>query len=61
MIKEARNYCYKVDPNTNEILPIIVDAWNHGWDAVRYALVKYIKGRGGLAVWERLGDPNRPK
>ena len=41
--EESRNYCYKLDKNTGEILPEIVDAWNHGWDAARYSLDKYIK------------------
>ena len=44
--REARLYSYKVDKVTGEILPIIVDAHNHGWDAVRYGLDKYIKGKG---------------
>lgn len=35
-IKEA--YCYKVDKSTGKVLPIIIDANNHGWDAVRYAM-----------------------
>jgi phage terminase large subunit len=43
MIHEARHYRYKVDKKTNVILPIVVDADNHGWDAVRYALNKLIK------------------
>ncbi len=33
--KEFRNYSYKVDKHTEEIFPIIVDAFNHGIDAVR--------------------------
>jgi phage terminase large subunit len=35
-VKEA--YCYKTDRKTGEVLPIIVDKFNHGWDAVRYAM-----------------------
>lgn len=31
-------YCYKVDSKTGEVLPIILDKNNHGWDAVRYAM-----------------------
>lgn len=53
---EAKNYCYKIDKKTNEVLPIIIDAWNHGWDAERYALDGYIQSRGGLGVWEKLGQ-----
>ena len=36
--QERRLYKYKVDAKTGEILPIIVDKHNHGWDAVRYSL-----------------------
>lgn len=56
MAEEARNYCYKVDKKTDKILPVVVDAWNHGWDALRYALDDFIKARGGLALWENLYD-----
>ncbi|MBE7849716.1 PBSX family phage terminase large subunit, partial [Yersinia pestis] len=38
-------YSYKVDRNTGDILPVIADDWNHCWDAVRYSLDGYIKGR----------------
>lgn len=46
-IEEARKYSYKVDKN-GDVLPIIVDDWNHCWDAIRYGLDGYItkKGRG---------------
>lgn len=54
MRQEARLYGYKVDKQTGDILPIIVDKHNHGWDAVRYALDGYIMARGGLGVWARL-------
>lgn len=37
-IKEFRMYAYKVDRKTEDVLPIIVDAWNHAIDSVRYAL-----------------------
>lgn len=54
MQQERRLYRYKVDPKTGEILPIIVDKHNHGWDAERYALDGYIQRRGGLGVWAKL-------
>jgi phage terminase large subunit len=41
--EEARLYSYKVDPKTEEILPIIIDAHNHCWDGIRYGLDTYIK------------------
>jgi phage terminase large subunit len=36
-IHEAKHYRYKMDKN-GKVLPIIVDADNHGWDATRYAM-----------------------
>lgn len=41
-IKEFENYSYKVDKNTNEVLPILASGWDHRIDAIRYALVDYI-------------------
>lgn len=43
--EEARLYSYKTDRMTGEVLPIIVDANNHCWDAVRYSLDGYIKNK----------------
>lgn len=45
MAQEARLYRYRVDPQTNEVLPKIEDANNHCWDSLRYALCKYITRR----------------
>jgi phage terminase large subunit len=47
MAQEARTYKYKVDPLTGDVLPKIEDKNNHGWDALRYALHKLIKGKAG--------------
>lgn len=63
---EARLYSYKIDRQTKEVLPIIVDKWNHCFDAIRYALDGYIHKRGGLGVWEKLAAAtntaqNRPR
>ncbi len=44
-IAEARLYRYKVDPRTEEVLPILIDKHNHVWDAVRYALGPLIRRR----------------
>jgi len=41
-IDEFRLYSYKVDNNTGEILPIILDKYNHIIDSLRYALSTYI-------------------
>lgn len=35
--REFRNYAYRIDPRTNEVLPVIEDANNHCIDALRYA------------------------
>lgn len=44
-LSEFRNYSYKKDRLTDEVLPIIVDAFNHYIDSIRYALEKISKGR----------------
>ncbi|VVE07279.1 hypothetical protein PTE31013_02455 [Pandoraea terrigena] len=49
-IKEFENYSYKVDKVTGEVLPIIVDKWNHHIDGTRYAMDGYIRGRNGLNI-----------
>ncbi len=54
MNDERRLYRYKVDPKTGDVLPIIVDKNNHGWDAIRYSLDGYIQRRGVNSVWARL-------
>ena len=48
--KEFRLYSYKVDPRNDDILPIIVDKWNHAIDALRYALDGYIRGQGPMII-----------
>lgn len=47
MQREARLYSYKVDRLSGDVTTDIVDAHNHGWDAVRYAVSPMIKGRTG--------------
>lgn len=47
-IDEARRYSYKVDRLTGDVLPVIVDAYNHAIDALRYALEPIMKSRKGL-------------
>lgn len=54
LLHEAVHYRYKVDRLTGDVLPQVVDANNHYWDAVRYALGPMIRAsRGGskLAAW----------
>jgi phage terminase large subunit len=54
MQEEARLYAYKTDRVTSEVLPIIVDRHNHGWDAVRYGHDGIIQRRGLAGKWARL-------
>lgn len=44
-ITESRLYSYKVDRLSGDILPTLVDAHNHIWDAVRYAMQPLIRTR----------------
>lgn len=50
LIEETRMYSYKVDRLTGDVLPVLVDAWNHGIDAVRYALAPLIRRRDPSVV-----------
>ena len=43
MAEEAKFYSYKVDKNSDQVTGEIVDAFNHGWDAVRYAMEPCMK------------------
>lgn len=45
LIRESRLYSYKVDRYSGDVLTQIVDAHNHGIDALRYALAPIIQGR----------------
>lgn len=56
MQEEARLYSYKIDKTSGMVLPIVVDAHNHGWDALRYSLDEFIERRGIGAQWARLGQ-----
>lgn len=48
--REARLYSYKVDPNTQQILPEVVDKHNHCIDAIRYGLSPMIRVWKGKKV-----------
>jgi phage terminase large subunit len=43
IIEEFARYSYKTHRLTGDILPEIVDDWNHGIDSVRYALEPIIR------------------
>lgn len=48
--EEFYKYSYKVDKTNGDILPVVVDAYNHCIDALRYALDGYIHGRRQLKI-----------
>lgn len=48
--EEFRKYSYKIDKKTDEVLPVIVDKWNHGIDAVRYALDGFIRKKAPIKI-----------
>lgn len=60
--REARLWRYKTDPKTLDqhgqplVLPILIDANNHVWDAVRYGLDGYIQKGNKHGMWERLSE-----
>lgn len=56
MAEEARLYSYKKDRITGEVLPIVLDKNNHGWDAVRYGLDGVIQNSSSNAIWEKMAD-----
>jgi phage terminase large subunit len=47
---EFRLYSYKVDRNTDDVLPIIVDKHNHYIDSLRYALDGYIHRKNPIHI-----------
>lgn len=57
LAQEARLYSFKIDPKTEEILPIVVDKFNHCWDSLRYGLDGLIQARGRAGVWAKLAGP----
>ena len=46
-IDELNHYSYKIDKQTGDILPVIVDSWNHCLDALRYSMDGLINGKTG--------------
>lgn len=50
IIDEFKYYSYKKDKVSGDILPVIVDAWNHYIDATRYALEPYIMNKGKMKI-----------
>jgi phage terminase large subunit len=49
-LNEFRNYSYKVDRLSGDILPDVVDAFNHSIDSLRYSLEPIMKNRRSLNI-----------
>ena len=49
-LHEFREYSYKKDRLTDDVLPIIIDKDNHYIDALRYALEKIMKRGMGTKI-----------
>lgn len=52
--EEFKKYSYKVDPQTEDVLPIIIDKWNHCMDAIRYGHDGLIQASDDMTLWQRL-------
>lgn len=52
--QECRLYRYKRDRVTSRVLPIIIDANNHGPDSIRYSLNDYVMHGSASGNWARL-------
>jgi phage terminase large subunit len=48
--KEARNWSYKVDRLSGDVLPVLKSGDDHVWDSVRYALSPMIKRRAAPSI-----------
>jgi phage terminase large subunit len=63
---EAYMWRYKVDPKQRDaegqplVLPVVVDAHNHCWDAIRYSLDGYITRGGAMGAWARIARADAP-
>lgn len=49
-IDEARLWSYKTDRLTGDVLPVLIDANNHCWDAIRYGAQPMIKPANNLIM-----------
>ena len=49
-IDEFNHYSYKIDKQTGDVLPIVVDSFNHIIDGLRYSLSDLIRGRGAMQI-----------
>lgn len=54
---DARNYSYKTDKLTGDILPQIVKKWDDTWDALRYGATPFIVGDQDYGELVEYDDP----
>jgi phage terminase large subunit len=50
LIKELRNYAWKVDKKTGKSLNVPIDDWNHALDAVRYGIADVLSAKKTSSV-----------
>jgi len=50
MADELVNYSYKIDRYTGDVMPVIIDKYNHCIDALRYAVRPMLSGAGKFAI-----------
>ena len=51
VLDEFQHYSYKKDRKTEEVLPILIDSFNHAIDSIRYSLEERIQG---ATDWEAM-------
>jgi phage terminase large subunit len=59
-LDEARLWSFKTDRLTGDVLPALVDAHNHCWDAIRYALNPLIRARKASLYLPDVPDTKAP-
>lgn len=57
---EAKLYSYKVDKNSGDVLPEVVDKHNHIWDSVRYALEPIMKKQMRVSFFTGIDGTTKP-
>ena len=55
LIEEFREYKRKVDEKTGDVLPVIIDKWNHYIDALRYAYSDLINKESSVDYVKMMG------
>ena len=53
---EFMKYSWKIDPATDQVLPIVVDKFNHGIDSCRYALSPLMRAQGAYIMSDEEWD-----